>query len=144
MPSKCFQWSTLSHYSPIEQHQVPSPQNNHHHNKNECVGSTSTALETYVVALQMDNNTIAHTKSLKHYTTLKMGFLLLLLLLFLDVSEGKLLRRVFLLYANLIKRRVYWKHPQESWWIPAAVPSQSSFWANTCFVIWVCHHIDIH
>lgn len=34
MPSKCFQWSTLSHYSPIEQHQVPSPKNNHHHNKN--------------------------------------------------------------------------------------------------------------
>lgn len=81
---------------PSEQHQVPSPKNNHHHNIN-CVGSTSTAVETYIFVLWMDDNTIAHKESFEHYTTLGMGFLLFVL----DIlNESSWDMGVSLLYAN--------------------------------------------
>lgn len=49
------------------------------------------------------------------------------------LKESSWDERVFLFYANIIKRCVYWKHPQETWWIPAAVPSQSSFLCKHLF-----------
>ena len=131
MPSKC-QWSTLSHYSPIEQHQVPSPKNNHHHNnKPVCRKHINSLGDVFV--LRKDNNTIAHTQSPLHTTlhSWENGVHSIIFWMFLKENWDK---RAFLPYANIIKRSVYWKQPQESWWLPAAVPPQTSFCASTCFI----------
>lgn len=53
---------TFTLFTPRAAPSPPSPDNNHHHNKNQCVGSTSPAPETHAVVLQMDDDTIAHTK----------------------------------------------------------------------------------
>lgn len=133
IPFKCFQWSTLSHYSPSEQHQVPSPKNNHHHNIN-CVGSTSTAVETYIFVLWMDDNTIAHKKSFEHYTTLGMGFLLLVL----DIlNESSWDMGASLLYADRTNSDTH-----ESFRFLLQTLLRDVSGANTCLILY--RHIVSH
>lgn len=90
---------------PIKQHQVPSsPKYSHHHNKNECVGSTSTSPgDVQYGFVQMDDDTIAHTKPFEHYTTLmaETG----LLSQFLDVSEGGEEKKRLLLNAKFVGKK---------------------------------------
>lgn len=143
MPSKHFQWSTLSHL--VTRRTAPSPptpssKNNHHHNKNKCVGSTSTALERRnIFVLQMDK-ILLHTQSPLNTTLHSWQNGVPIVIIIIIIIFGWLrfcrkapeMRKVFLLYANIIKQIVYWKHPQDSWWFPLQ-SFLSRFCANTCF-----------
>lgn len=96
-----------------------------------------------IFVLHMDNNTIEHTKSFQHCTDSweNWGSYLYFWMFLKESSWDK---SIFLLNANIIKKKgVYGKHPQESWWLPAAVPPRTGFCANPRFVLWVYHHINV-
>lgn len=141
MPSKCFRWRTLSHYSPVEQHQVPSPKNNHHHKKKPVcrkhINSLGDKWTTTLLHTQNPLNTTLHSW--------QNGVPIVIILGYFGRKAPETREFFPFLYANTIKRRVYWKNARkraDEFLLQSPLRAVSR--ANACFVLHVRHHTDVH